>query len=169
VEESHRSDFWAAKAIAKDASRLEGENNLGILLVALREEFRVLKPTDDYVVVPLSIPDFTLMGKPGNDFKVEIPETGVFYRRTRSVPTGQARAYNANKRGDLSMIRRSRVTAAGGESGAFPHYVLGSHMLVPPGLFVNMSRRLFVGNDVEPQRRSGTVRPMDRGSHRRRM
>jgi ribA/ribD-fused uncharacterized protein len=64
VEESHRTDFWAAKAVAKDASRLEGENNLGILLVALREEFRALKPTDDYVVAPLSIPSFTLMGKP---------------------------------------------------------------------------------------------------------
>ena len=43
---------------------LEGENNLGILLVALREEFRALNPTDDYVVAPLSIPNFTLMGKP---------------------------------------------------------------------------------------------------------
>ena len=63
VEESHKTDFWAAKAIAEDTSRLEGENNLGILLVALREEFRALKPTDDYVVAPLSIPSFTLMGK----------------------------------------------------------------------------------------------------------
>jgi predicted NAD-dependent protein-ADP-ribosyltransferase YbiA (DUF1768 family) len=64
VEESHKTDFWAAKAIAKDANQLEGENNLGILLVALREEFRALKLTDDYVVAPLSIPNFTLMGKP---------------------------------------------------------------------------------------------------------
>ena len=64
VEESHKTDFWAAKAIAKDANQLEGENNLGILLVALREEFRALKLTDDYVVAPLSIPSFTLMGKP---------------------------------------------------------------------------------------------------------
>lgn len=64
VEESHKTDFWAAKAILKDTSRLEGENNLGILLVALREEFRALKPTDPYVVKPLSIPNFTLMGKP---------------------------------------------------------------------------------------------------------
>jgi ribA/ribD-fused uncharacterized protein len=62
VEESHKTDFWAAKAT--DTNRLEGENNLGILLVALREEFRALKPTDDYVVAPLSIPNFTLMGKP---------------------------------------------------------------------------------------------------------
>ena len=64
VEESHKTDFWAAKAIAKDANQLEGENNLGILLVALREEFRALKLTDDYVVAPLSIPSFTLMGNP---------------------------------------------------------------------------------------------------------
>ena len=62
VEESHRTDFWAAKIT--DADHLEGENKLGILLVALREEFRALKPTDDYVVAPLSIPNFTLMGKP---------------------------------------------------------------------------------------------------------
>jgi ribA/ribD-fused uncharacterized protein len=61
VEESHKTDFWAAKAT--DADHLFGENNLGILLVALREEFRVLKPSDDYVVAPLSIPNFTLMGK----------------------------------------------------------------------------------------------------------
>jgi ribA/ribD-fused uncharacterized protein len=62
VEESHRTDFWAAKAT--DANHLEGENNLGILLVALREEFRALNPTDDYDVAPLPIPNFTLMGKP---------------------------------------------------------------------------------------------------------
>ena len=62
VEECLETDFWAAKAT--DTNRLEGENNLGILLVALREEFRALKPTDDYVVAPLSIPNFTLMGKP---------------------------------------------------------------------------------------------------------
>jgi predicted NAD-dependent protein-ADP-ribosyltransferase YbiA (DUF1768 family) len=64
VEESHKTDFWAAKAVAKDTGRLEGENNLGILLVALREEFRALKPTDVYDVAPLAIPSFTLMGKP---------------------------------------------------------------------------------------------------------
>ena len=54
VEECLETDFWAAKAT--DTNRLEGENNLGILLVALREEFRALKPTDDYVVAPLSMP-----------------------------------------------------------------------------------------------------------------
>ena len=64
VEESHKTDFWATKATATDVNVLEGENNLGILLVALREEFRALNPTDDYVVAPLSIPNFTLMGKP---------------------------------------------------------------------------------------------------------
>jgi ribA/ribD-fused uncharacterized protein len=62
VEESWRKDFWAAKAV--NAKQLEGENNLGIQLVALREEFRALKPTDSYVVKPLPIPNFTLMGKP---------------------------------------------------------------------------------------------------------
>jgi len=44
--------------------QLLGENNLGILLVELREEFRILKATDPYVVNPLPIPNFTLMGKP---------------------------------------------------------------------------------------------------------
>lgn len=34
------------------------------MLVALREEFRALKPTDNFDVTPLSIPNFTLMGKP---------------------------------------------------------------------------------------------------------
>ena len=63
VEESHKIDFWATKA-TKDSGSLVGENNLGILLVELREEFRVLRPSDPYVVTPLPIPNFTLMGKP---------------------------------------------------------------------------------------------------------
>ena len=63
VEESHKTDFWAAKA-SGHGSQLVGENNLGILLVELREEFRILNPSDPYVVKPLPIPNFTLMGKP---------------------------------------------------------------------------------------------------------
>jgi ribA/ribD-fused uncharacterized protein len=63
VEESHKTDFWAAKA-SNDAGQLVGENNLGILLVALRNECLALKPTAPYVVNPLTIPNFTLMGKP---------------------------------------------------------------------------------------------------------
>jgi len=63
VEESHKTDFWAAKA-SDDGSQLVGENNLGILLVELRGEFRALKPSDPYVVKPLPIANFTLMGKP---------------------------------------------------------------------------------------------------------
>jgi ribA/ribD-fused uncharacterized protein len=62
VEESHKVDFWATKATGPN--QLKGENNLGILLVELREKFRALKVTDDYIVAPLSIPNFTLMGKP---------------------------------------------------------------------------------------------------------
>lgn len=60
VEESHKTDFWAAKA--NGPNQLVGENNLGILLVELREEFRALKPSDPYVVKALPIPNFTLMG-----------------------------------------------------------------------------------------------------------
>lgn len=60
--ESHKTDFWAAKA--NGPNQLVGENNLGILLVELREEFRALKPSDPHVVKPLPIPNFTLMGKP---------------------------------------------------------------------------------------------------------
>jgi ribA/ribD-fused uncharacterized protein len=62
VEESHKTDFWAAKAT--NADTLEGENNLGILLVELREEFRSLNPSEVYTVEPLTVPNFTLMGKP---------------------------------------------------------------------------------------------------------
>jgi predicted NAD-dependent protein-ADP-ribosyltransferase YbiA (DUF1768 family) len=38
VEESHKKDFWAAKAPRGHRVQLEGENNLGILLMALRAE-----------------------------------------------------------------------------------------------------------------------------------
>jgi predicted NAD-dependent protein-ADP-ribosyltransferase YbiA (DUF1768 family) len=38
VEESHKKDFLAAKAPRGNRVQLEGENNLGILLVALRAE-----------------------------------------------------------------------------------------------------------------------------------
>ena len=63
VEESHKTDFWAAKA-SDGGGQLVGENNLGILLVALRDECLTLKPGVPYVVKPLTIPNFTLMGKP---------------------------------------------------------------------------------------------------------
>ena len=36
----------------------------GILLVGLRDECLALKPSIPYVVKPLTIPHFTLMGKP---------------------------------------------------------------------------------------------------------
>ena len=64
VEESHKKDFWAAKAPRGNRVQLEGENNLGILLVALRAESRSLKPDESCVVEALAIPKFTLIGKP---------------------------------------------------------------------------------------------------------
>jgi len=63
VEESHRKDFWATKAVKGKKTPLVGENNLGLLLVELRTEYRAHKPDQPYVVQPLSIPKFTLMGK----------------------------------------------------------------------------------------------------------
>jgi hypothetical protein len=49
------------------ADQSENENNLGILLVMLREEFRALKSSDPYVVKPLSIPNFKLMWEAGSN------------------------------------------------------------------------------------------------------
>jgi len=68
VEESHKKDFWAAKAT--DPAHLEGENNLGLLLVELRRECQALQQTAPYVVKPLTIPNFTLMGRSVGDVTV---------------------------------------------------------------------------------------------------
>jgi ribA/ribD-fused uncharacterized protein len=83
VEESHKTDFWAAKAI--DDEQLSGENNLGILLVALRSEFEALDPSHPYVVQPLLIPNFTLMGKPVQSV-TSLPQAGTILKQ-QATPT----------------------------------------------------------------------------------
>jgi type I restriction enzyme S subunit len=63
VEESHKVDFWAAKA-SKDPGVLVGENQLGILLTALRDEIKGGPIGALSSVPPLDIPEFTLLGEP---------------------------------------------------------------------------------------------------------
>jgi ribA/ribD-fused uncharacterized protein len=68
VEETTKSGpdslFWGARAVNGQPEVLEGQNNLGILLMKLREELKTLSPTAMYRVEPLDIPDFLLFGEP---------------------------------------------------------------------------------------------------------
>jgi len=60
VEDSSRDDFWGAKPIA--GGLLAGENQLGRLLMELRDELR-REPDALQVVPPPLIPDFLLLGQ----------------------------------------------------------------------------------------------------------
>lgn len=64
VEQSHKDDYWGAKAVGVADETLIGQNILGRLLMELRE---LLKNDEDgtlKTVPPLSIPDFLLLGQP---------------------------------------------------------------------------------------------------------
>jgi type I restriction enzyme S subunit len=62
VEESHKDDFWGAKAI--DERTLVGTNALGRLLMELRESLKTADQESLTCVEPLQIPDFLLNNKP---------------------------------------------------------------------------------------------------------
>jgi len=64
VEFSKKDDFWGAKP-SEDGLTVTGHNILGELLMILREEYRtcVTEGTTHYkMIVPPSIPNFTLLG-----------------------------------------------------------------------------------------------------------
>jgi ribA/ribD-fused uncharacterized protein len=61
VEESYRDPFWGAKPI--DSETLIGSNILGRLLVELREQLRDPEANKLWIVEPLPIPQFLLLGR----------------------------------------------------------------------------------------------------------
>lgn len=64
VEQSFKDDYWGAKVVSITDDTLTGQNILGRLLMELRE---LLNNDADWalkMVLPLSIPDFLLLGKP---------------------------------------------------------------------------------------------------------
>lgn len=61
VEESKKDDFWGAKATNDNV--LVGYNVLGRLLMELRDEYRAMLLEKSFVVRPLEICDFTLLGQ----------------------------------------------------------------------------------------------------------
>ncbi|WP_231906966.1 NADAR family protein [Cupriavidus sp. D384] len=64
VEESRKDDYWGAKSVGEENESLIGQNVLGRLLMELRELLREDSDRKLTSVLPLSIPDFYLMGKP---------------------------------------------------------------------------------------------------------
>lgn len=62
VEESRKDEFWGAKPINSDT--LVGMNALGRLLMELRESIKTDSKSSFLEVLPLSIPDFYLLGQP---------------------------------------------------------------------------------------------------------
>lgn len=63
VERSRKDAYWGAKLSADEAC-LVGENVLGRLLMELREKLRGDAKGELKTVLPLSIPDFLLLGRP---------------------------------------------------------------------------------------------------------
>lgn len=64
VELSRKDDYWGAKAIDDSGEVLVGQNVLGRLLMELRELLRKDEDGKLKTVQPLSIPDFSFLGKP---------------------------------------------------------------------------------------------------------
>nr|WP_278502316.1 NADAR family protein [Brucella intermedia] len=64
VEQSRRDDYWGAKAVEFDEGTLVGQNILGRLLMELRELLKNDAEGALKTVLPLSIPDFLLLGQP---------------------------------------------------------------------------------------------------------
>ncbi|MGI2116113.1 NADAR family protein [Shewanella frigidimarina] len=62
VELSYKDEFWGARPLINNPNELRGQNNLGRLLMELRE---LLKNTDEErlkYVTSIKIPNFTLLG-----------------------------------------------------------------------------------------------------------
>lgn len=70
VEESRKDTFWGA--IPVDAETLFGANVLGRLLMELREEIKKSKIPENDQLLPLSIPNFSLDGKPIHAIKLSL-------------------------------------------------------------------------------------------------
>lgn len=65
VEKSRRDGYWGTIEVERtDGVHLVGENQLGLILENLREEVRDKTFTEQTVLQPLEIPDFTLFGIP---------------------------------------------------------------------------------------------------------
>lgn len=65
VEDSNKDDFWGAIRTKQDKGVLKGRNILGQLLEELRLFYRDNRNSMNlFVVEPLAIPDFKLLGKP---------------------------------------------------------------------------------------------------------
>lgn len=64
VEQSRRDDYWGAKLADETGDTLIGQNVLGRLLMELREGLKCDTEASLKIVQPLTIPDFSLLGKP---------------------------------------------------------------------------------------------------------
>jgi hypothetical protein len=65
VERSHNDNFWGAVKNKDNNNILEGQNNLGNLLMDLRTYYYQHKGSEILTVIePLNIPDFLLYGRP---------------------------------------------------------------------------------------------------------
>ena len=64
VEETHKRDFWGAKADKANPNTLVGVNRLGRLLEELKDMVRDSHVDRFLQVVPLTIPSFDLYGQP---------------------------------------------------------------------------------------------------------
>lgn len=80
VEQSRKDDYWGAKVVGVADETLIGQNILGRLLMELRGQLKNDTVGDLKTVLPPSIPDFLLFGKP--------IETVTAYQVTRG-PEGQ--------------------------------------------------------------------------------
>ncbi|RDI29161.1 hypothetical protein DFR41_101917 [Pseudacidovorax intermedius] len=84
VEQSRKDDYWGAKLADETGATLIGQNVLGRLLMELREKLKDDTEGALKTVLPLSLPDFLLLGRPietvraggaGND---RMPQPALF-------------------------------------------------------------------------------------------